>query len=279
MPNSQKQQSRHALEAVQSVYRNCCVVGKGAYGSVYRANKPGTDDVVAVKVVPKENSGIPQSVVREILCLKSLQHPNVLAIREVVVTVAHVFLELEFVPQDLATFLRGSRCRPSLRRELMRQLLAGVMFCHGRGIMHRDIKPQNILVSPEPHQLKIADFGMSTYQGFVASCQDWSVEIVTLWYRAPELLRHTRYGRQIDIWSVGCVMAELILGHALYPGQTKEEMLLLIENTPKGSTKPNLQKLKGKATEEEIQFIAKLLVCEPENRLDASELLKDPFFE
>lgn len=108
----------------------------------------------------------------------------------------------------------------------MRQLLEGISYCHANRILHRDLKPQNLLLSKK-NELKIADFGLA--RAFGVPIRGYSNQVVTLWYRPPDvLLGNTRYSSCIDMWSIGCIFYEMVKGEPLFPGQSVEEEVDLI---------------------------------------------------
>lgn len=125
------------------------------------------------------------------------------------------------------------------------QLLTGVAFCHERRVLHRDLKPQNLLINKSSLQLKLADFGLA--RAFGVPVRNYSHEVVTLWYRAPDVLLGSRkYSTQIDMWSAGCIFAEMVTGKPMFPGANEADELRLIFKslgTPTEATWPNVTSL------------------------------------
>ncbi|EPS61975.1 hypothetical protein M569_12817, partial [Genlisea aurea] len=202
-------------------------IGQGTYSSVYRAREVKTGETVAVKKVRFDTSQ-PESVrfmAREILILRRLDHPNVVKLRGIIASrlSCTVYLVFDYMDHDLAGLLSSPDVKffESQIKCYMRQLLSGLEHCHSRGVMHRDIKTSNILLNNQGC-LKIADFGLAN---FVGPCPLTS-RVVTLWYRPPELLLgSTEYGEAVDLWSVGCVCAELFIGRPILKGRNEVEQL------------------------------------------------------
>ncbi|KAI1426043.1 Pkinase-domain-containing protein [Xylaria sp. FL1777] len=213
-------------------------IEEGAYGWVARAREIKTGEVVALKRLKLDNdestrTGLPETGLREIQILKDCSHKNIVKLREVVVgedtsRIENIFLVLEFVEHDLKGILEDMP-EPFLASEiktLLLQLASGVAYLHDNWILHRDLKTSNLLLNNRG-QLKIADFGMARYVGDPAP--DLTQLVVTLWYRAPELLLGTKtYGAPIDMWSVGCIFAEMLTREALLPGKNEVDTLTKI---------------------------------------------------
>ncbi|KAI4984177.1 probable serine/threonine-protein kinase At1g54610 [Hordeum vulgare subsp. vulgare] len=205
-------------------------IGQGTYSNVYMARDLQSGKIVALKRVRFVNMD-PESVrfmAREIHILRRLDHPNVIKLEGIVTScLSHsLYLVFEYMEHDLA----GLAATPGLRftepqvKCFMRQILAGLHHCHGRGVLHRDIKGSNLLID-DNGVLKIADFGLATFFD-PAKTQHLTSRVVTLWYRPPELLLGaTEYGVAVDLWSTGCILAELLAGKPIMPGQTEIEQL------------------------------------------------------
>ncbi|XP_077216076.1 protein IMPAIRED IN BABA-INDUCED STERILITY 1-like [Tasmannia lanceolata] len=205
-------------------------IGQGTYSSVFRARDIDTGKIVALKKVRFDNFE-PESVrfmAREILILRRLDHPNVVKLEGLITSrlSCSIYLVFEYMDHDLA----GLSSCPDINfgesqvKCYMRQLLSGLEHCHSRGIMHRDIKGSNLLVNNEGI-LKMADFGLANFFN-AGHRQPLTSRVVTLWYRPPELLLgSTDYGASVDLWSVGCVFAELLLGKPILQGRTEVEQL------------------------------------------------------
>ncbi|KAF3493087.1 hypothetical protein DY000_02055062 [Brassica cretica] len=208
-------------------------IGQGTYSSVFRARETETGMIVALKKVKFDNFE-PESVrfmAREILILRRLDHPNVIKLQGLVASnlSCNIHLVFEYVEHDLTGLLSSpdvSFTTPQIKC-YMKQLLSGLDHCHARGVMHRDIKGSNLLVNNEG-VLKVADFGLANFCNASGNNkqQPLTSRVVTLWYRPPELLLGaTEYGASVDLWSVGCVFAELLLKKPVLQGRTEVEQL------------------------------------------------------
>ena len=195
-------------------YQKMEKIGEGTYGVVYKAKDRVTGEIVALKKIrlEAEDEGIPSTAIREISLLKELQHPNIVRLYDVVHTERKLTLVFEFLDQDLKKYL--DVCDSGLGLPIMKsflyQLLTGVAYCHHHRVLHRDLKPPNLLINREG-QLKLADFGLA--RAFGIPVRSYTHEVVTLWYRAPDVLLGSRkYSTPVDIWSVGCIFAEMANG-------------------------------------------------------------------
>lgn len=215
-------------------YQELNIIGTGAYGTVYRARDNNSGQIVALKKVriPLTDDGVPMSTLREIAVLKQLNasdHPNIVKLLEVCQLLERdsqlmLFLVFEHLEQDLSDLidrLPKSGMPPTTIQRLSRELLTGVDFLHSHRIIHRDLKPQNLLVSSQGH-LKIADFGLAKTYDFEMKLTS---VVVTLWYRAPEVLLGQTYNSSVDIWSAACIIAEMFARKALFPGSSEGNQL------------------------------------------------------
>ncbi|KAJ1283777.1 hypothetical protein BS78_03G152500 [Paspalum vaginatum] len=205
-------------------------IGSGTYSNVYRARDTVSGRIVALKKVRFDNLE-PESVkfmAREILILRRLDHPNVVKLEGLVTSrmSCSLYLVFEYMEHDLA----GLAASPDVKFTLpqikcyMQQLLSGLEHCHDNNVLHRDIKGSNLLLDNNGI-LKIADFGLATLFD-PRHIRPMTSRVVTLWYRPPELLLGaTDYGVGIDLWSAGCILAELLYGKPIMPGRTEVEQL------------------------------------------------------
>ncbi|KAI3753751.1 hypothetical protein L2E82_25813 [Cichorium intybus] len=205
-------------------------IGQGTYSNVYRARDLDHGKIVALKKVRFDNLE-PESVrfmAREIHILRKLNHPNVIKLEGLVTSrmSCSLYLVFEYMEHDLAGLAShpGLKFTESQVKCYIRQLLNGLHHCHSHGILHRDIKGSNLLVDNNG-VLKIADFGLASFFD-PGQSQPLTSRVVTLWYRPPELLLGaTYYGTAVDLWSTGCIVAELYAGKPIMPGRTEVEQL------------------------------------------------------
>ncbi|OIW00278.1 hypothetical protein TanjilG_27529 [Lupinus angustifolius] len=308
------QTNRNMFQSSRSIceYEMIKKINEGTYGVVYKARDKKTGEVVAIKKVKMNISrdGFPLSALREMNILLSFDHPSIVDVKEVAVDdYDGTFMVMEYMEHDLKELMKVKKHPFSIGeiKSMMKQLLEGVKYIHDNWVIHRDLKTSNILLNNEGH-LKICDFGLSRQYG--SPLKPYTPVVVTLWYRAPELLLGAKeYSTAIDMWSVGCIMAELISKEALFAGKTEVEQLDKIFRTlgsPDEKIWPGLSKLpasKGKFIKQpynmlkrkfratsfiglpvlsELGFdlLEKLLTYDPEKRITAEDaLLHDWFHE
>ncbi|XP_011025568.1 PREDICTED: probable serine/threonine-protein kinase At1g54610 [Populus euphratica] len=214
-------------------YDKLAKVGQGTYSNVYKARDRDTGKIVALKKVRFDTSE-PESVkfmAREIMMLQKLDHPNVIKLEGVATSRMQysLYLVFDFMQSDLNRIISrpGERLTEPQVKCYMQQLLSGLQHCHERGILHRDIKASNLLIDKNG-MLKIADFGLANF--FIHKPKrPLTNRVVTLWYRAPELLLgSTDYGVGVDLWSAGCLLAEMFIGRPIMRGRTEVEQLHMI---------------------------------------------------
>jgi serine/threonine protein kinase len=285
-------------------------IGEGTYAHVFRARNSHTGELVALKIINLTGEeGAPSTALREIAFMKELRHPNIVRLLEVVHTETQLVLVFECLEQDLKHCLDVRKAADKLPtpleiKRLMYQLIEGIRFCHEHRILHRDLKPQNLLLDRAGTVLKIADFGLA--RGFGIPVAGFSHEVVTLWYRAPDiLLGSTTYSTPIDMWSVGCIMAEFYAGgtpifqgknppdqlkrifsklgtpsrdewaHLLPPNMSVPEWLRNIPIYPHPASWmalfPNIEPAG-------VDLLARLLDYRPSCRIGAKEALSHPYF-
>jgi cyclin-dependent kinase 10 len=231
-------------------------LGEGTYGIVYLAkdrrivrrtqqigaSNDNTPLVALKRCIPHHQStdGFPVTALREIAALRACaDHPNVVRLESVAVSKSGVFLVLEYCEHDLARLLddsyRAAHASPfslAAAKSLAQDLLSAIRHCHDRCLLHRDVKPSNLLYTHRG-TLKLADFGMSRFVAPPTSSSDanppLTLTVASLWYRPPELLMGaTWYTSAIDTWACGCVLAEIMLGRPALTGRTDQEQLKAI---------------------------------------------------
>lgn len=276
-------------------------IGEGTYGVVYKAQNKETGQIVALKRIRLESDdeGVPCTAIREISLLKELKHPNIVRLYDVLHTEKKLTLVFEHLDQDLKRYMDSCRGEmdPALIKSFLYQLLKGVAWCHDHRVLHRDLKPQNLLINKKG-ELKLADFGLA--RAFGIPVRNYSHEVVTLWYRGPAILMGSRkYSTPIDIWSSGCIFAEMALGRPLFPGASVADQLAKIfklVGTPTEETWPGVSELPEyrpdfemhPATpfdqivptldEKGLDLLSKMLKCDPNQRITAKDAMLHPYF-
>ncbi|VIO85888.1 cell division control protein 2 homolog, putative [Brugia malayi] len=279
-------------------------ISEGAYGIVYKAIDLQSQETVAIKMIHFENEedGIPVTSLREISLLRELKHPNIVRLGRVILDVSCIFLVFEYISMDLRDYINslpdGVTMSTIEQKTFLYQILRGVCHCHERRIMHRDLKPQNLLVSSEGI-IKLADFGLA--RAVSVPMRAYTHEIATLWYRPPEiLLGENRYSFGVDIWSVGCIFAEMAARTPLFKGDSEITQLFSIFSIMSTPTEDNwhgvsqlpnyhdtfpqwkrccLDKALHRCMDSEgLKILKAMIKYNPAERISAKELLKNPYF-
>ena len=305
----QRPQLPEELKTSDSVYfrkpGNESVVGSGTYGKVFKAINVYTKNLVALKKIRMEGErdGFPVTAVREIKLLQSLKHPTIVNLQEVMVEKNDCFMVFEYLSHDLTGLLNHPtfNLEPAHKKDLAKQLFEGLDYLHRRGVLHRDIKAANILVSSEG-QLKLADFGLARFYAKRRQL-DYTNRVITIWYRSPELLLgETQYGPAVDIWSAACVLVEIFTRHAIFPGDGGEisqlEKIYAVLGTPNKQQWPGLvdmawfellrptarrpnvfeEKYKERVTPAAYELLVNMFQYDPNRRPSASDVLEHPYF-
>ncbi|KAG8218794.1 kinase-like domain-containing protein [Butyriboletus roseoflavus] len=278
--------------------------GEGTYATVYKGRSRTTNEIVALKEIHLDaEEGTPSTAIREISLMKELKHVNIVRLHDVIHTETKLVLIFEYCDQDLKKYMdqHGERgaLEPATVRSFMYQLLKGTSFCHENRVLHRDLKPQNLLINRKG-ELKLGDFGLA--RAFGVPVNTFSNEVVTLWYRAPDVLLGSRtYNTSIDVWSCGCIFSEMISGVPLFRGRDNQDQLLhimriigtpddrvlrkiatdspeiTIKQYPK-YPKISFQQVLPKASPQAIDLLERLLQFDPSKRITATEALSHPYF-
>lgn len=287
-------------------------IHEGVYGMVYRAKDNFSDQIYAIKKIKfeHEKEGFPVSSLREITLLQSLKHPNLVNMKEVVMgkSMNEVYMVMEYAENELRDLIQRHKYNFSIAeiKGLMKQLLQAMAYLHSKEVVHRDLKTSNILYT-QKGLLKVCDFGLS--RKMMSKKKSYTPIVVTLTYRAPELLLgNSNYSSKIDMWSVGCILAELLQKKSLFKSKTEMEQLDLIFKTlgtPCTALWPGWKQLKyskffeGKTyppnqlseiltriqlpegesfSKNGFDLLEQLLTYNPELRISATEALKHPWF-
>lgn len=209
-----------------TTYSKLHVLGAGTYSIVYKGASRLTSKLVALKEIHLEREeGVPFTAIREVSLLKQLKHCNIITLHDIIYTSKTLTLVFEYVDRDLSRYMDECDHKINLNnvRIYLFQLLRALKYCHDRKVLHRDIKPQNILIS-SLGELKLADFGLARAKSFPT--KSYTDEVVTLWYRPPDvLLGNVDYGTCIDMWGVGCIFFEMIAGFTLFSGKSKHQFV------------------------------------------------------
>lgn len=294
--------------AVHKRYLREEVLGEGTYGVVFRAQNTESGDRVAMKrsrldLYPEE--GIPATALREVTLLRDFQDcPNIMKLHEISCNSNRLYMVCEFLDYDLKKFLKahGRQIPYKTTKNICYEILKGLAWCHGSRVMHRDLKPHNILLDKTASTVKLADFGLARAAHAVG--KTITHEVITLWYRPPELLLGgCNYSDSVDIWSVGCIMAELLSGQAIFMGDCEIDTLFRIFRrlgTPTYETWPSLSELpEGQSSNHWPSFprpadvfgdlnpqldmegkdlLSRMLTYDPEKRISSLEALQHPWF-
>ncbi|KAG5519181.1 hypothetical protein PMAC_002269 [Pneumocystis sp. 'macacae'] len=284
-------------------YQRLEKVGEGTYGVVYKAKDLENGTIVALKKIrlEAEDEGVPSTAIREISLLKEMHNDNVVRLLNIVHQESRLYLVFEFLDLDLKKYMnsipKDMMLGAEMIKKFMSQLVSGVKYCHSHRILHRDLKPQNLLIDREGN-LKLADFGLA--RAFGVPLRGYTHEVVTLWYRAPEVLLGGRqYATALDIWSIGCIFAEMATKKPLFPGDSEIDEIFRIfrilgtpdENSwpgitsypdfkatfPKWSPK-SLSELITELDSDGIDLLQKCLRYYPSERISAKRALDHPYF-
>ncbi|SAL95362.1 hypothetical protein [Absidia glauca] len=212
-------------------YLKLAKVGEGTYGEVFKGVCKKTRANVALKRIHLNisQSGVPTTTMREVALLKEIKHTNVIRLVDLIHFDTIIYLVFDYCDIDLRRYMDNvGREGVTMKhiKSFTHQLISGLRYCHSHRILHRDLKPQNLLID-HTGKLKIADFGLS--RAFGVPMRAYTHQVITLWYRAPEiLLGSPHYSTAVDMWSVGCILAEMITLKPIFPGDSQIDELFKI---------------------------------------------------
>ncbi|XP_078535237.1 mitogen-activated protein kinase 12 [Lissotriton helveticus] len=300
-----RQEINKTMWEVRERYRDLLTVGSGAYGTVCSAIDKKTTAKVAIKKLyrPFQSELFAKRAYRELKLLKHMQHENVIGILDVFTPDMTLekfndfYLVMPFMGTDLGKIMKHEKLSEDRIQFLVYQILRGLKYIHSAGIIHRDLKPGNLAVN-EDCELKIIDFGLARHTD-----REMTGYVVTRWYRAPEvILNWMHYTQTVDIWSVGCIMAEMFTGRPLFKGNDHLDQLTEIMKVTGTPTQDFVQKLESADAKNYIKslpkvqkkdfaavlkyanplavsLLEKMLVLDADKRVTAAIALAHPYFE
>ncbi|KAM0752429.1 Pkinase-domain-containing protein [Meredithblackwellia eburnea MCA 4105] len=292
--------AKEANDLIQKKYSKDKKVGEGTYAVVYLGREITTGRKIAIKKIKvgQFKDGLDMSAIREVKFLRELSHPNIISLLDVFSNKSNLNLVLEFLDTDLEAVIKDQSLtfQSANIKSWMLMMIKGLEFCHRNWILHRDMKPNNLLIAPDG-TLKLADFGLA--REFADSGARMTCQVVTRWYRPPELLFGARsYSTGVDMWATGCIFAELMLRVPFMAGESDFEQLNTIFRalgTPSENDWPDHKKLpeyvefkkmpkqdlRGlfvAAPAEGIDLLNQLLMFDPRKRITAKKALHHPYF-
>lgn len=249
-------------------------IGKGSYAQVWSGHCEHTHESVAVKVISRHTVNETAQLRQEVAVLKRIDHANIVKFKDLKKSVGHFYLVLEYCRGgDLARFIqRKGAVNEETAQRFLRQLSSGLLTLHRLSFIHRDLKPQNILLSEDTEDavLKIADFGFAR----VLDASDMAATVCgSPLYMAPEILRHERYDGKADLWSLGVILHELLFGRPPFNGSNPMQLLATIEGSPPVIALPNSPAISSACT----SLLRAVLVRDPQSRISPESFFSDVY--
>lgn len=288
------------------------VVGKGSYGVVGSAVDTHTGEKVAIKKINDVFDHVSDAtrILREIKLLRLLKHPDIVEIKHIMLPPSRrefrdIYVVFELMESDLHHVIRANDdLTPEHHQFFLYQLLRSLKYMHSANVFHRDIKPKNILANSDC-KLKICDFGLARVSfNDAPSAIFWTDYVATRWYRAPELCGSffSKYTPAIDIWSIGCIFAEMLTGKPLFPGKNVVHQLDLMTDLLGTSPPETIARIRNEKAKRylnsmrkkqpvpfsqkfpnadplALRLLERLLSFDPKDRPSAAEALADPYFQ
>ncbi|KAL0797922.1 hypothetical protein Bca101_053096 [Brassica carinata] len=276
------------------------VLGQGTYGVVFKATDTKTGETVAIKKIRigKHKEGVNITALREIKMLRELKHPHIILLIDAFPHKQNLHLVFEFMETDLEGVIRDSNVflSPADVKSFLLMTLKGLAYCHEKRVLHRDMKPNNLLIGPDG-QLKLADFGLARIVG--SPDRKFTHQVFARWYRAPELLFGAKkYGAAVDVWAAGCIFAELLLRRPFLQGNSDIDQLSKIFaafGTPKAAQWPDMKNLPDyveyqfvpapclrslfpTVSEDALDLLSRMFTYDPKARISVKQALEHRYF-
>ncbi|XP_071713510.1 cell division control protein 2 homolog A-like [Rutidosis leptorrhynchoides] len=289
---------------MEDQYEKLGRLGGGSFGVVFKARDTETNEIFAVKTFYKKKvyKGCLTTAIREATLLKLVKHENVVRIRDVVFEEEELYIILEYLNSNLKKYMKScpnfSKNLPLIKM-ILYQILCGIACCHSHRVIHRDLKPANLLIDLRNNLVKIADFGLARKVHY--TIRPLSKDVRTLSYMAPEILLGSRlYYAPADVWSIGCIFAEMVNGKPLFKGKSEIDQLFCIYEimgTPEEDTWPgvtsytrfdsnvprcprkDLASVVPNLDEYGLDLLSKLLYMDPCKRITAKDALEHEYFK
>jgi cyclin-dependent kinase 7 len=295
------------IEKIHEKYEKGKELGEGTFGKVYEGVVKATRERVAIKKIKVQlgyRDGLHPTALREIKYLREISqkpHENIIKMYDAYQRGSSLYLVFEYCLNDLERIIKDEKTQlpPCDIKSYMRMLLSGVAYCHKHFLLHRDLKPNNLMIGSD-YRLKLIDFGLA--KSYASPFRRYKSEVVTLWYRSPELLYGAvEYGPSLDMWSVGCIFGELLQRAPLFPGQREIQqlgMIFRLLGTPTEKEWPGMTSLPSyieytmlsgaglennfataaSVTSGAIDLLSKCLTYDPVKRISAEDALKHEYF-
>jgi len=292
---------------IDNRYKPIAPLGSGAYGVVCSAVDSKTESKVAIKKITKAFRQIDDAkrITREIQLMRHLDHPNIVRVRDLthgpsITNFDDLYVVMDFMETDLHHIIQSKNTLTDQHVQyFIWQVLCGLKYMHSAQVIHRDLKPANLLINTNCH-LKICDLGLA--RGVSSSLDaDLTEYVVTRWYRAPEVLCSQEYDYKIDVWSTGCILAELLGRRAIFPGADmigQMNLIFSVIGTPDKADMNTIQNAKARswlsrlpqhpkadlatryptASPAAIDLLGRMLTFNPAKRISVDEALSHPYF-